>query len=107
MICTPFGDVQKTKQLSHNDSDGAGTSVRVRPKVPPTFHARCPEPALLVAPRSTALQYSCFESILRAKLHPRNDQNGKNTSKMHLEAADGALGTPSYRAKTPRPAERP
>ena len=106
-VCTRFEDVQKSKQLSHNDSDGAGTSVRVRSRAPSIFYARCPEPVLLVALRIMGLQYSYFESILRAKLYPRNVQNGKNISKMHLKAADGALGTPSYRAKTPRLTERP
>ena len=42
--CSSFGDVQKLKQLSHNDSDGAGTSVCVRPKMSPTFYGHCAEP---------------------------------------------------------------
>ena len=73
----------------------------------PFFYARCPEPVLLVALRITGLQYmySYFESILRRYYTHENDQNVKNTSKMHLGGADGALDTPSYRAKTPRPAE--
>ena len=44
---------------------------------------------------------------MRAYYIHENDQNVKNTSKMHLGGEDGVLGTPSYRAKTPRPAEHP
>ena len=65
----------------------------------PFFYARCPEPVLLVALRITGLQYSYFESILRTKCQ----EHLKNA----FRGADGALGTPSYRAKTPRPAEHP
>ena len=36
--CTGLGNVQKLKQLTHNDSDGAGTSVCVRPIIRATLH---------------------------------------------------------------------
>ena len=36
--CSGFGNVQKLKQLSHNDSDSACTSVCVRPIIRATLH---------------------------------------------------------------------